>query len=44
MDSTGDDHGDHSKPARLVTFGSVIHLNSEDDFTKFLYSEGRFII
>jgi len=35
------DHGnDHSKPARLVTFGSLIHLNLEIDFRFFLYGEG----
>ena len=30
----------HSKAARLVTYGSIVHLNIEDDFSKFLYSEG----
>ena len=34
------DEEDHSKPARLVTFGSLIHLNIEDSFKYFLYGEG----
>lgn len=30
----------NSKPARLVTFGSLINLNLEPDFVLFMYAEG----
>ncbi len=28
------------KPAKFVTFGSLINLNLEDDFSLYLYGEG----
>ncbi len=33
-------HDHFDKPAKLVTFGSLIHLNIEDNFNCFVYGNG----
>lgn len=36
-----DSHESHlTKPAKLVTFGSLITLNLEDNFSYYVYGEG----
>ena len=35
------DHSDHfNKPAKLVTFGSLVHFNLETNFSLYMYGEG----
>ena len=32
---------DHlTTPARIITYGSIIHMNLEDNFNYFIYGEG----
>ena len=38
MDHNEDEH--LTKPARLVTFGSLVNINLEDNFSLYLYGEG----